>query len=69
LYLFLNDIFYQKIAEFLVLFSFGWVYFSSGLLKIPFFHPYRMFLLTLFLYNISGIGLSFFNIFDLFLLR
>lgn len=66
LYLFLNDIFYQKIAEFLVLFSFGWVYFSSGLLKIPFFHPYRMFLLTLFLYNISGIGLSFLNILDLF---
>ena len=39
---------------FTLLLLFIWIYLSSGLIKIPFYHPYRMFLAIFFLYNIIG---------------
>lgn len=51
----------------IILMSFLWAYYSSSLVGINWYHPYRLFLLIFFLYNMFGfyyylvIGDSFFN--------
>lgn len=45
---------------------FLWIYFSAGYIGLAFYHPYRLFLLVFFLYNIGGFTYSLFNGSDFF---
>jgi len=49
-----------------MLILFLWIYFSAGYIGIEFYHPYRLFLLIFFLYNVGGLVYSLFTGIDFF---
>jgi oligosaccharide repeat unit polymerase len=56
----------DEVLIFVVLIIFLWIYFSAGYIGIEFYHPYRLFLLIFFLYNVGGFVFSLFKGIDFF---